>query len=585
MTNIVVKRGTRKPGFQNIDSNTLVLFFNDEWNDFGYSVNFNAYCINNKVPEVIGKYRIFKKKIVDGAQEKDWNNTDFEKNTYDEFLRETSIELNNFSIFDKKDYFSIAAEESFYENLYKKFGDDYKEILAKLRDASTNFSEDEFGKVLEAKRENTDFGNFSFDIYDSVLFRSDYSVRDMFELIKILKDIDKSELDLCTYPGKILRSGQYQRKFREKFDLDYYSTLVRIVYSYIELVKKNNQKDNMFDFCEKLLNEYEIRFRRNVDSLKSDLLASKDENLKQIFEETNNIKKLLKYPLFLDLEKGGTRNSSEFVHYTSMDSLRFLIRKNEYGKDKMEKKAPLQRLSNARQMNDPREGRVLFDLLESDIDKLNEGDYSASPYYFASMAGLENDNKINDNLSMWNMYAGDADGICLTYSKSYIANLAKIGIAIYKVVYCNGSIDDISIKSDGIIKNISVDELKKSLNKIKEALNVMFPDPLNQVDQRNKNIVLSLLDPIRYLFKVDNYSYENEYRMLVNYEGHDNELIIDESQTPPRVYAYIKDEFLEYSEVKFGPNAQNIDFIAPYIKHIDNKIKVTESNIPYRTSR
>jgi len=49
----------------------------------------------------------------------------------------------------------------------------------------------------------------------------------------------------------------------------------------------------------------------------------------------------------------------------------------------------------------------------------------------------------------------------------------------------------------------------------------------------------------------------------------------------PSSDTYIEKE-LKYSKIKLGPKCDDIDFVAPYIKHVDRNIEVTKSQISYR---
>ena len=94
---------------------------------------------------------------------------------------------------------------------------------------------------------------------------------------------------------------------------------------------------------------------------------------------------------------------------------------------------------------------------------------------------------------------------------------------------------------------------------------------------------MNLIDDIRYLFKDADYSYENEYRIIKSYEGKEDEIITCDSSNSviPGIYTYIEKE-LKYSKIKLGPKCDDIDFVAPYIKHVDRNIEVTKSQISYR---
>jgi len=126
------------------------------------------------------------------------------------------------------------------------------------------------------------------------------------------------------------------------------------------------------------------------EQLKSELETIENKELKEISTSVEKIKKELRY----------TSNDKEFIHYTSLGTLKFLLYKSDENKkdsnktDNKEKdfnksdeniNYPRLRLSNARQMNDPNEGYTLFNLIGIEKKDLPETDYATSPFFFASM--------------------------------------------------------------------------------------------------------------------------------------------------------------------------------------------------------
>lgn len=179
------------------------------------------------------------------------------------------------------------------------------------------------------------------------------------------------------------------------------------------------------------------------------------------------------------------------------------------------------------------------------------------------MTQIKEDQKLDDSLPMWKQYGDDARGINLTYHSDYIKSLMDDGIEIYKVCY--------KVESDTLKKEI--DAIKSAFDKIKE----------DEDKRKYFSSALKLIDDIRYLFKDADYSYENEYRIIKSYEGKEGDIITSDSSNSviPGLYVYINKQ-LKYSKIKLGPKCDDIDFVAPYIKHIDRKIEVTRSEISYR---
>lgn len=112
---------------------------------------------------------------------------------------------------------------------------------------------------------------------------------------------------------------------------------------------------------------------------------------------------------------------------------------------------------------------------------------------------------------------------------------------------------------------------------------------------------------LEYLFKNDTYSYENEFKILLNKEGQEKDAfaddtadILDNKEIFPMIHATVKDIQdskknlkVEYSYLILGPLAHDIDYIAPYIlfsqiQHsipVDERIKIRNSHIKYRENQ
>lgn len=222
------------------------------------------------------------------------------------------------------------------------------------------------------------------------------------------------------------------------------------------------------------------------------------------------------------------------------------------------------RLSNARQLNDPTEGAVFLNEVGFDISKLLQLDYESTDIFLSSMSKSSVNNDLSDSLPMWKQYADNATGICLTYDRDYLKSLIKNEdnnkVEFYKVCYTN------QLKSN--------DYISKQIETIKKELEYIELDT-------SKSDILSKFDVVRYLFKESNYEYEQEYRFIKECKDEDIKIEKNGEMKVPELFSYI-DKELKYSKIKLGPKCDDIDFVAPYIKHIDRKIEVTRSEISYR---
>ena len=445
--------------------------------------------------------------------------------------------------------YSLARNIEFYQNLYEIGLEDYNDFLVKnndltiidlpneirenegvkkalLRNDGITKSEDiiDSNRLLKEINSELNVGNcVSTEIYRNLIFEY---------LLAKLKDNDISD-ENKSLVFKIVEGCNYN------FEL--LNNLVKYFLDNPDYVQYQEGIDILTTLVE----------RANFDQLKSELETIKNEDLKIISTSVKNIKCTLRY--------SEITGDDSFIHYTSLNTLKFLLYKIE---DK--NNYPRLRLSNARQMNDPNEGYTFLDLIGIEKIKLTETDYDTSPFFFASMTQTGGGQNLDDSLPMWKQYGDDAKGINLTYHSEYIKSLIEEGIEIYKVCY-----------------NPTNDSLDSEIDSIKSA----FDNIKGNDDDRDKyfSSALNLIDDIRYLFKEADYSYENEYRIIKSYEGKEEDIITSETSNSviPGLYAYIDTE-LKYSKIKLGPKCDDIDCVAPYIKYVDRNIEVTKSQISYR---
>ena len=100
-------------------------------------------------------------------------------------------------------------------------------------------------------------------------------------------------------------------------------------------------------------------------------------------------------------------------------------------------------------------------------------------------------------------------------------------------------------------------------------------------------IISSIQQDISFLFKTVDYSYEEEYRIVVsNTDQFKYEIKCEENKDYPFPFLYIYLNVLysgsKYNEVIIGPKAIDIDFLGPYINYLDPNIDIKSSKILYR---
>ncbi|WP_173002840.1 DUF2971 domain-containing protein, partial [Lactobacillus helveticus] len=298
-------------------------------------------------------------------------------------------------------------------------------------------------------------------------------------------------------------------------------------------------------------------------------------------------------------------NGVKLFQYTSADSIQYLLKtknKEEYGNQNLQ--IPSLRFTNANQMNDPIEGRLLvraFGLSE-------ETDYKLSNFYISSATNVE------DSLPLWKQYANEGKGICLQYSSDYLRKIIKDEnvnssdgyVNIFRECYIDIDPDKetqnwnkISMKvstwnrEDVNINRCIACKVRSLLQDIHDNMKELKECSGEQYEKEIKVLRVFMNAKIGYLFKRMDYSYENEFRLSLNMQDK-KDLITWEKRKMPnnnvafKLYSYIfindgnNKLPVEYSKVILGPKAEDIDYIAPYIKLCDKNINVESSKIRYR---
>lgn len=337
-------------------------------------------------------------------------------------------------------------------------------------------------------------------------------------------------------------------------------------------------------------------------------------------------------------------NEQDFYgHYTKINTLvNFLFKPEENKKSE----SPIYlRLSNANQMNDPMEGKILSDVLG--LEKYSDKCYRATNVFLSSLTVAK------DSLPMWKEYADESRGAFLEYDMNYLETIVKHdAIEFARVHYI--FIDD----NRNIIEHDNVD---KKLNNIKK--NIEFLEQTGNTKEIYE--ITDYISKISYLFKVSDYKYEVEYRILVNlddayftdklkpkkttseivsilnseeiqkylldsnvikkpgvitisaegknyyetigkhlkdkssirkindigllessdvnYDDYRKYIHLERADSGKcHLYVYINVAPLKYSRVMLGPKVEDVDYIAPYLHYIQPDIVVETSSIPYR---
>ena len=365
----------------------------------------------------------------------------------------------------------------------------------------------------------------------------------------------------------------------------------------IRKIAKENDSDIIRNQAIKLIEKYDNEFLNGTSDLES--ISSLDAT--QLLKQADKIIYYIRSKLTVDANE--LKEIGSFGHYTKIDTLtNFLIKADWKNDNKNENdskvKSPFLRLTNLKQLNDPMEGRVIYDYLG--IDNTFFQQYQASNVFISSLT------TVPDSLPMWKEYADSSQGAFLEYDLSYLEDIvAHKSIEFVKVHY----LDLISENKDETDVGKSLDDLKQLFEKLQDL-------------EAEKELIsfAEKLKKISYLFKVKDYEYEMEYRILINLDdtaiqniinGDDNKLsnknylkkeeigleIFDKVNyndfrkyivLSPKdngrydLFVYINLAPLKYSKVILGPKVTDADYIAPYLKLANPDIEIESSKIPYR---
>ena len=361
----------------------------------------------------------------------------------------------------------------------------------------------------------------------------------------------------------------------------------------ISSIEKKNDSDIIRDQVIQLLERFDNDTLDEEGDSSFILSSDTDELLNQADDIIYDIRSKLK------VDANELKEIGSFGHYTKIDTLtNYLIKADWKNENNSEIQPPFLRLTNLKQLNDPMEGRVIYDYLG--IDNTFFKQYQTSNVFISSLT------VVSDSLPMWKEYADSSQGAFLEYDLSYLEDIvAHKSIEFVKVHY----LDLMSENKDETDIGKYLDNLKQLFEKLQEL-------------KAEKELIsfAEKLKKISYLFKVKDYEYEMEYRILINLDdtaiqkiinrdGNDlsNENFLKKEEIGLEIFdkvnyndyrkyivlspkdngrydlfVYINLAPLKYSKVILGPKVTDADYIAPYLKLANPDIEIESSKIPYR---
>lgn len=505
------------------------VLFETDWNDYNFYSLFCLVYFDDKEDYIIGFIRIFNDDMEISEEKYDHR---FTKH----FILENKLNLKKFDLKNNPKFYSIGNMQ-LYNNLIKKFDDKTVEkILLSLREVSTIND----NKIIDKNRDKPWFEN-------SLIREKENKKLIGFTILKNENDISENSYlvlkNMLQYSDKL--TGKIDKLVDWALEYDLCIDEAKMLFHIISSSKKidENMKNLLYKF-KKNYSEY-TDFVKDID----DLLEINIE-FYSLVSEIQSILKVEKKEL----------NKLKIGHYTSLKTIKNLIACNN---EDMKL-----RFTNGRQMNDPLEGKVLSEYIFGGASKEEPW---VPTFWYISSATTE-----IDSLPMWKQYGDDATGVVLVYDSDFLNDIVELyDIEVYRVAYIDSNDNNsIKISNNNNSSDDNYEELKNKIIKLKRLVN------------KNKNdFLIPILSNIEFLFKKYDYSYENEYRIIINMEGNnklDIEMMNREDSVFPFLYVYLEGLQPKYSELLLGPKSIDIDYIAPYINYCDNSIKVRKSSIAFR---
>ena len=437
------------------------------------------------------------------------------------------------------------------------------------------------------KRELESFISFIFQDID--FERIDYWYFELDEMVSVFKNEHLEKINKYYFNNP---QSNYVEKYLD-FVSRHFDDVIKNSIDVVRKIEEENDSDIIRNQAIKIIEKYDNDYLNE----KSDPESISAFDAEQLLEQADKIIYYIRSKLTVDAKE--LKEIGSFGHYTKIDTLtNFLIKADWKNENNSEIHPPFLRLTNLKQLNDPMEGRVIYDYLG--IDNTFFKQYQTSNVFISSLT------TVSDSLPMWKEYADSSQGAFLEYDLSYLEDIvAHKSIEFVKVHY----LDLMSENKDETDVGKSLDELKQLFEKLQEL-------------EAEKELIsfAEKLKKISYLFKVKDYEYEMEYRILINLDDTAIQNIIKRDANDSSNEKYFKKEEiglevfdkvnykdfrkyivlsskdngrydlfvyinlapLKYSKVILGPKVTDADYIAPYLKLANPDIKIESSKIPYR---
>lgn len=406
----------------------------------------------------------------------------------------------------------------------------------------------------------------------------------------------REEIDTKFLDGKIDQNiiRLYKECMLNEYDCNSTQLLVSKCDEYVDYVKDIIGKISIMEFRYIFVINYRIKEMCLIPNLfvytnYSNVRINKELVLKMIYESHNiHLKKLntiLKLDKFDELleyikiieyvisikSKLKVKNSITTAYYTKFSNLYHMFPYKGI-KENISKFS----LMNIAYMNDPNEGKVInkFFFKNNKNNEYEKRKLINTPYVFLKCFT----SKIDD-IPMWEMYGDHAKGCCIVIkaNKNNRKEWNNQNLDLYKICYIDNEVDYDPVENK-YNENIIEDEiilLNEWLNKIKLIVNSIS----------EKEIVNSILEDIRYLFKDKDYSHEDETRIIKNYDEYSEDFKYT-NEDNPKLFVLFREK-INIDEIIIGPKCNRPNEMVPFIKEEFSRLdglkpKITISNVNYK---
>lgn len=390
-----------------------------------------------------------------------------------------------------------------------------------------------------------------FDIYHSLSSEEAYAKTN-----KYLLWITEKHYSMTPFVGYLTKDGGVELFLYRKgpsmspIDVDHFVSLIWSFYRQDELKEGSKERNrslrSYLQGIHKIINDssslndtqkqklFEVFTEDSLNySLESDIVCLKAESECKFFQSL--------------LPKQGECDFKSLCRYTSVNSLFRILNERKVS------------MLSIVCMNDASECSYVRDYLkERECNDLDNTWIENNRFFIVSCSDI----KESDDLMMWNMYGGKAEGVCIEYAFDSKALDDKTGFALARISY-------------GEAKNKHA-----SLDFIVEILK-------SSVD--GKKFTLQLLGTWQHFFKAYEYHKENEIRLL--FEATPNQdtkwiLTTDNIMTPIHEFSLHDDNIprglpyfpLKMTKIIIGPKAKNQDALLSQVQAMLYLHKCQDSN-------